>query len=301
MPTLLLILLALLIILLGLGYYFSRVIIYPKVYPVDETYRLSMENMGEMEAEYRSWQAEEFRIHSTYGYDLYAVYYPVSGSQKTLVLTHGITWSMYGMVKYARLFYKRGWNILLYDIRNHGRTGHQNTTFGFYEKYDLKAVVDWAFQRLGSGGMVATYGESLGAAITLQHAAIDPRIAFAVSDCAYSDIRSLFAYRIKVEYHLPPFPMIPLANLFTRLTTGMSFNQVSPIRDVAGVETPIFFIHGQADNYIPPQMSVDMYNAKQKGYRKLYLAPNAGHAQSLPVNPEEYEAKIEEFLTDLHL
>lgn len=291
--------LLLMVALFGAGFYFARVALYPRVYEVDYTLNHEIESGHFIEKDYQTWAKEEIHIRSPYGYALYGVYHPINESQKTVVISHGITWSLYGSVKYAALFRKRGYNVLLYDLRNHGRSGGSNTTFGYYEKHDLKAVVDWAFNRLGSSGIVGTMGESLGASVTLQHAAIDPRVAFAVADCPYSDLVGLFTYRMKEEYHLPPFPLLKVASLVSWLLTGMRFDHVSPIRAMAQIETPIFFVHGSQDEYICPDMSVDMYNAKTRGARKLYLAPNAGHAQSFSNNRDECDQKLGEFLQSI--
>jgi fermentation-respiration switch protein FrsA (DUF1100 family) len=293
------ILIAILLVLSSCGYYFARLIIYPKIFPFEEVLRKEIETGRLVEAEYTPWPKEELRIHSPFGYELYAVYHPLEGAQRTVVLTHGITWSLYGMILYARSFRKRGFNVLLYDIRYHGHSGGRNTSFGYYEKHDLKTVVDWALSRLEPGGIVGTLGLSLGAATTLQHAAIDPRITFAVSDCSFSDLTELLTHRMRQDYHLPSFPLLNLASLFTRLIAGWTFQQVSPLRAISQVETPIFFIHGQQDTYILPNMSVALYNAKTHGIRKLYLAPNAGHAESLPNNLVEYDQKVEEFLQEI--
>lgn len=295
------ILLLLIIALLFAGYYFARVALYPRVYEVSYTLSHEVEAGYFTLEEFRMWPQEEVTIHSPFGYPLFAVYLPHENSQKTVVISHGITWSLYGSVKYAILFRQRGFNVLLYDLRNHGRSGGSNTTFGYYEKHDLKAVVDWAFQRLGEGGIVGTFGESLGAATTLQNAAIDPRLSFAIADCAYSDLVDLFTYRLKVEYHLPPFPLLKAASLVSYWMTGMRFEQVSPIHDVANVETPIFFIHGSQDDYIQPSMSVAMYRAKTKGIRKLYIAEGAKHAQSLSIDRAAYDRQLGEFLQSIGL
>ena len=289
------------LVLLAISYYFARLVIFPKVTPFAETQRLALEWGWVTEEKYTPWPKEEFTIRSPYGYDLSAIYHPVPGSRKTVVLTHGITFSRYGMVKYASMFYERGWNVLLYDIRHHGQSGGPNTTFGHFEKYDLKAVVDWAFDRLGPGGIVGTVGESLGAATTLQHAAIDPRIAFAIADCSYSSLFAQLAYRARVEYRLPAFPLVYLAALWVWIMSGMRMSKVAPVKDLPNIETPIFFVHGKEDTYIPPKMSIDMYRAKTKGVRKLYLAPDANHAESVVKNPLEYDQKVGEFLQEIGL
>ena len=295
------ILLIILVILGGAGYYFTRVLIYPQTTPFDKTRAQAIEWGYLDELVYSSWAMEELIVRSPHGYDIAAVYHPVEGSKRTVVLTHGIYFSRFGGVKYAPLFYKRGFNVLVYDLRNHGHSGGKNTSYGYYEKDDLKALVDWAFTRLGPGGIVGTMGESLGAATSLQHAAIDPRIAFVVSDSAFSDVSELVAYRLYEDYHLPRFPMVPLGNLFTRLVAGWWFRQASPIRCVGQIETPIYFIHGLNDTFILPKMGEELYQAKQHGIRKLYLAPNAGHVEAMQKNPAEYDAKLGEFLTEIGL
>jgi len=282
-------------LILGAGYYFCTRIIYPRVYEVGFSYQHEVEEGKIVESEFNARPKEKILIRSPYGYDLHGYYFPQAGSRKTVVMSHGITWSMYGMVKYMNCFYRRGYNILLYDLRNHGHNRRINTTFGVYEKFDLKAVVDWALDRLGAGGRVGTFGESLGAATTLQHAAIDQRIAFAVLDCPFADLRRLLLYRLREDYHLHLPVLIDLANLWCRLIAKVDIDQASPIAGIPQIQAPMLFLHGANDRYIPPQHSIDMVQAA--GERAaLYLAPNAGHAQAFWNNREEYERVVGEFL-----
>ena len=70
--------------------------------------------------------------------------FPQPGSNKTMILVHGISYTRMGMVKYMPIFRRLGWNILIYDQRFFGRSGGSNTSFGYYEKRDLVAAFDWA-------------------------------------------------------------------------------------------------------------------------------------------------------------
>ncbi|HRU95478.1 MAG TPA: alpha/beta hydrolase, partial [Anaerolineae bacterium] len=112
--------------------------------------------------------------------------------------------------------------------------------------------------------------------------------------------REQFAYRLKVEYHLPEWPLLPLASLITRLRAGWFFGQASPIAVIGQVETPILFIHGAEDAYIPPAASEALFERKP-GVKRLYLAPGADHAQSLVVDPAAYDRELGAFLAEIGL
>jgi uncharacterized protein len=290
----------LLLIFLAAGYYFFRIAFYPRVFSVDKTLSLELENGRLLEyADIMTWKREEIHIRSPYGYDLFGYFYPLEGSTQTVILTHGITVSLYASMKYMPIFRNRGFNVLIYDNRFHGRSGGEACTFGFYEKHDLKAVVDWVINRFGPDAVIGTHGESLGAAIALQHAAIDPRIAFAIPDCPFSDLDQLFRFRLRAEYHLPPFPLLPLSGWFTRLLLGFNYRDASPIQHICSVETPILFIHGDQDSYIPTSMSLDMYAQKKRGIRAIYLAKGAKHAEALIIDRSEYHRQVDQFLTSI--
>lgn len=286
------------LVYLLVGFYLTTRLIYPQRPAHVETYKSEIES-GCLDRE--TWEAlprQEVWIDSPYGYKIYGQYIPSPGSHQTVVIAHGITSNLVRSAKYVPLFYGRGYNVLIYDERFHGKTGGKNCTYGYYEKYDLRAVVDWAFFQSG-GGYVGLHGESMGAAIVLQEAAIDDRLSFVIADCPYSDLKRLLSTRLAYDYHLPPALFLPITDFLTTLLTGMSFDTVSPQRDIPAIVTPILFIHGQEDRYIPPEMSREMYYAKTNGVRELYLAPGAGHAESFQRNPADYSQAVSRFLERL--
>lgn len=292
-------------LLIGGGGYFSHVVLYPKTWEVQASYDYVVEAGQLNPKQWEAWPKEEVRIQSPHGYSLFGIYLPQPASKKTVIIVHGISFTLYGSVKYVEMFYRRGFNVLLVDLRHHGRSGGPNTTFGLEEKYDLQAWVDWALERSGERGgegcRVGMHGESLGAATVLQHAAIDPRVAFVVADCPYASAFDEFAYRFRADYHLPPFPWIHIANLISKARANFAFEAAAPIATIPEVTTPIFFIHGVDDDYIPPEASRALYVAKRRGVRKIWLAPNAAHAESLIKNPAAYDRRVGEFLDEIRI
>lgn len=284
-------LLALLVIA---GWYFSDVILHPKTFSAAACYNYEVDQGRILSNDFPSWPQEELWIDSPHGYRLYGVYVPLDGATRTVILAHGLTGTVYSSVRYATMFRALGFNLLLIEHRNHGRSGGSSTSYGVYEKHDLKAWVDWALERC-PGCAVGTHGESLGAATALQHAAIDDRLAFAIADCPYANARDEFAYRLKEEYGLSGFLVIPLASLITRVRAGWFFDDAAPLDQIAEVETPVLCIHGEDDAYIPPETTIALHDAK-RGVKRIYLAPGADHAQSYQVNPKAYEAVVQDFL-----
>ncbi|MGC9399664.1 MAG: alpha/beta hydrolase [Anaerolineae bacterium] len=284
----------LLAILVAIGWYFSDVVLYPKTFSAAACYNYEFKQ-GRMPSDgFPSWPQEEMWIDSPHGYPLYGAYLPLRGAKRTVIIAHGITATLYSSVRYATLFRALGFNLLLIEHRNHGRSGGAFTSYGVYEKDDLKAWVDWALERCPDCA-IGVHGESMGAATALQHAAIDDRLAFVVADCPFANARDEFTYRLKEEHGLPAFPIIPTASLITRVRAGWFFGDAAPIAQIAGVKTPVLFIHGADDAYIPPEASVALHAAK-RGVKQLYLAPGADHAQAYQADPEAYEAVVREFL-----
>lgn len=289
-----------LLLIIALSFYFSNIVIYPKVKKYIESYNIEIKNGKIDEEAYNRLKKEELYLTSPYNYKIHGIYISNNNSKRTMIFCHGLTFSLYSSVKYIDMFYKRGFNIFIYDHRNHGRSGGNNTTYGFFEKFDLKACTDWVFNRCGVDSIVGIHGEALGAATVLLNSAIDERVSFYIADSSFSNLSTLLNIRLKEDYKLPAFPLIYISSYISKIKAGFYYKEVNPINEISKVTTPIFFIHGMIDTYIPHEMSIDMYNTKP-GIRKLYIAKNADHAEAFWNNKKEYEEKIEEFLREINI
>ncbi len=294
--------LALIVFLLGtgllyLGQHFTNKAIFPVTKNHEEARAIETEYNPEPLAFFDGLIKEPIEIQTDRGFLLKGYWIPNEGSKKTIVFAHGITYNLYGSVKYLMPFYKWGFNVLLYDHANHGISGGDVTTFGYYEKMDLKRVIDEAIKLSGEGAIIGTHGESMGAATVIQHAAIDERVAFVVADCPFQSAYDVFAYRLKVEYHLPAFLVLPTASLFSYIKTKAWFGDMSPMASLEKVTIPMFFVHGLSDDYIPVAHSKALFDAK-KGPKAFYWVEQAKHAGAYTTNPKRYCSELLKFLKD---
>ncbi len=294
------ILILIIITVIIIGWHFSSIIISPKVAKYSYTYEHEVEK-GTIEVEkFNNLEKQEVYLDSNYGYKIHGIFFPNKDSKKIIILCHGITWSLYGSVKYMDMFIKRGFSVFIYDHRNHGLSGGKNTSYGYYEKFDLKKCTDWIYEKLGKDILVGLHGESMGAGIALQNIAIDRRIKFCIEDCGYSDAKDLFKHRLEKDYNIKKIPLLKLASKITKIRVGWEFKDVSPITTLPKVEIPILFIHGEQDDYVPTFMCNEMYPSK-KEYKEIYIAPNCGHAQAYWKNKEDYEKKVDGFLRTINI
>ena len=258
----LLILFIVFVVLAGIGIYLNKSAFYTKTWEYQATFDNEVKEGYFDPGFFNQLQKEEIYIDSSFGYPIHALWIPVEGSDKTVIMSHGYTYSLFGSVKYMNIFYKRGYNILLYDHRYHGKSGGENCTMGFREKDDLKTLTDWVENKKGKGSFIITHGESMGGATVLLHGAMDNRISAIIADCPYKNVFDEFRYQLKKEYSLPAFPLIYIADWFSPLFIQERFSRISPEKAVKNIQCPILFIHGDADQYIPSKFTLDMFTRK---------------------------------------
>jgi uncharacterized protein len=278
-------------------YVISQLLLSPKKVSYKKTYKLGIQKGEIDEKVFRAIKKEELFIRSYHGYSLHGMFFPVEKSKKIIIIAHGITWSLFGSFKYVDMFQKQGFHVLLCDHRYHGLSGGNHISYGYYEKDDLKAWIDFIYNRFSENVLIGLLGESLGAATALEVSKRDPRVKFCIADCAFSDFRTLIRVKLK-QFKLRIDPIIDIISFFVKLRHGWSFPDISPIKGLEKIKTPILFIHGKEDTFIPLQMTLDMFKRK-KDNKKLYVVPRAGHAEAYNTDPKGYEKKVFEFINDI--
>ena len=193
-------------------------------------------------------------------------------SHGTIIYLHGTADNRTSAAGIAARFLARGFDVVAYDSRGHGESDGDICTYGFFEKQDLHRVLDVINPR----GIVLL-GTSLGAAVALQEAAGDSRIAAIVAAETFSDLRTIA--RERAPFFLSEST---IRNAFSLAEQRGQFavDNVSPVAAARRITVPVLLIHGELDLETTPDHSQRVLEALA-GPKRLIIVKGAHHNESL--------------------
>ncbi|GAA0095058.1 alpha/beta hydrolase [Clostridium perfringens] len=287
---------------LATGLYIFKSTVTRELHDIEKSYTRYVENNLFDEALYNSASKEDITLKSFDGLNLTStLIMNENPTNKFIVLVHGVSICYVGSLKYFDIFYRNGFNILIVNQRRHGKSEGKYSTYGFYEKYDVNMWIEYLKSRFGNDIILGLHGESMGAGTVMETIPLNDSIKFVIEDCGYSNFHELIGFQITHAYKNRLVrkilrPSLIFANFFMKTKAKFSMKKIVPIDIVSSTSLPMMFVHGKEDYFVPWYMAVDLYKAKTKGYKELYLVEGAKHAEALEVNKILYEKKIMTFI-----
>lgn len=218
--------------------------------------------------------------------------------KKYAIICHGYKSRGWNMGAEAKAFYERGWNVILPDARSHGESDGKSVGMGWPERRDICCWIERILKEVPDA-KILLFGFSMGAATVMMTSGeeLPPQVKGIIEDCGYTSVWDEFGHQLKAMFHLPKFPVLPMASVITRLRASYSFKKASALEQVKKCDRPILFIHGEEDTFVPYAMLDELYEAANEPKEKLSVA-GAGHGLSSIVAPELYWNTIDEFLEE---
>ena len=243
-----------------------------------------------------NFPAEEWTLESFDGIKLHAWNFsPAEPSTRWAILVHGYGRDGRFAFDYAEEYLKRGWNVVVPDLRASGESDGEFITMGALESRD---VALWA-EKISSAhpdAKIILHGVSMGAATVMLTAALEPpNLIAVVEDCGYTNAYEMFTAQLEKIFSLPEYPVMPCANLVCKLKTGVKISDAAPLEVIDKIKVPMLFIHGDADGLVPFEMMGRLFDACAAPKEKFVVA-GAGHADAKRNNPAAYFDKVFAFL-----
>ena len=264
--------------------------------PVGRIYEPYADQMIGWMKSLREMQSQSFEIRSFDGLTLRGKYYECKKGAPIEIMFHGYQGNSErdlcgGVFRAFRLEH----NVLLVDHRAGGASDGRIITFGINERRDCLGWIDLAVSHFGKDCKLILTGVSMGAATVMMASAerLPANVRYVLADCGYSTAKDIIKKVIR-EMHLPPEILYPFVRLGGRIFGRFDLEETSPLEAVKSSNVPILFIHGNGDDFVPYDMSVELYGACGSE-KKLVIIEGAGHGLAYPVNKEEYLAALSEF------
>lgn len=216
----------------------------------------------------------------------------------TVIVLPGATMGRYSMLPWAMGLAEQGYRTVLMDWRGHGDSTGQYFTYGIRESRDVRALARELESRGELTPPLVLFGASMGAATALETAPNLPQVKAVVAMESYESApeaidgvgRALFP-------SLSPFVSeARLQTAIDRASTiaGVDLRTARPIDSVKDIHVPVLFIHGQADDWLSPRDSMDLFRAKN-GSASLWVVPGASH-EDLPMRYDELRERVFDWL-----
>lgn len=225
--------------------------------------------------------------------------YEVKNENKTdkwAIVVHGYTSEGKLLSSKAKHLYNMGYNVLVPDLRSHGTSEGNYIGMGWHDRLDIIGWINYIVKN-NPNSEIALHGTSMGSATVLMVSGekLPSNVKAIVADCGYTSVYDEFSYQLKQLFNLPAFPIMNFSDVVTHIRAGYCLNDASAINQVKKSTTPILYIHGDKDDFVPYYMMDELYNATNSEKEKLTIE-GGEHANSDLVNPKLYWSTVNSFL-----
>lgn len=251
---------------------------------------------------------EDITLTSKDGIQISGWWIPAENPRGTLILVHGLNRSRIEMAKKVEPLHAWGFNCVLIDLRHHGASGGDRTTFGLTEKFDVRAATDFALSR--SPGPIVLWGVSLGGATVTLEAADDPRVAGLIADSTYDSLPNTIRHHLRLFrgfrfYGIPALKLVPqwplsdLVLFWIKERGDFDPQEVDVLAAAAKLQgRPSLFVANRGDVRIPFAIAGEM--AKLAGPKShMLLTESKSHGGAWRDDRPEYEAAVKSLLDEV--
>ena len=243
---------------------------------------------------------EKVTILSHDGIKLVARYYHFKDGAPVSIIFHGYRGNVARDASGGfRMSRDNGFNVLLINQRAHFESGGRTITFGVKERYDCLDWIEYVRERFGKDTPILLMGLSMGAAVVLMAGGLDlpSNVKGIFADCGYTSPKEILQTVIK-QMKLP----VKISYFFVRLSAivfgGFDPEEASAREAMKNCKVPVMFVHGEADDFVPCQMSRDNYEACASR-KEILTVPGAKHGMSYCIDSEAYVNAVQKFITSI--
>ena len=198
---------------------------------------------------------------------------PATPRLGTVLVLHGLGESKasFPYSGVGRRLAKMGYDVVLPDLRAHGRSSGKYVTHGVKEKNDVKFVVDSLLRDGLIHEPIYAFGTTLGAVTAIQYAALDPRCKGVFAMTPYRDARTIARRQLMLISEKDFDSALARAGELAEFDP----EEASSLKAAEKLQVPLLLAHAMFDPAIPADNS------------KAIRAAASGPTKLILINPAE--------------
>ncbi len=220
-----------------------------------------------------------------------------NGSNIFVFFAHGCRSDHNGdPANFMRYYLEKGYNFLSVDHVAQGKSSGGYLGYDYFESTDSLEWLDYLIRRFGKNIKIIIHGVSMGGATICKMAdKVPDQVKLAVADCPYTSALEEFDHVAKSAGIKHTKIILKTLNAMNKKFAGYDFNDTEVRSSVKNSKIPILFVHGNKDDFVPTEMSIELYEICENK-KELYLVDNAIHAQSIKTDEINYHKKLDAFI-----
>jgi dipeptidyl aminopeptidase/acylaminoacyl peptidase len=272
-------------ILSFIPWYFSSLVLYPKVNCTKE-HHVFCTTPKELKLDYQS-----VTIRTPTGLALESWYIPAANSKKGIIFVHGHGGSRNEGLRFANALHQAGFNLLALNLR---RNANSFASMGYYEPEDVIAGIDFLLKEKNLES-VGLFGFSMGAATSILTMEKDTRVKAGLFSSGYASAMDVMSESAKRDFGIPYYPLIPVVRTVLNLRGKMEIETVIPEDKIGNISPrPISIFHCDKDDYVDAIHAERLFNAAKEPKEK-WIPVCTQHEHIWNTNKDEAEKRAVTF------
>lgn len=219
-------------------------------------------------------------------------------NRDTVILIHGYGGDYVSVYPQAELYLQEHYNVISIDQRGGGDSLDPKVTFGYYEKQDIEAVVDYV--RGMNQNKLIVHGFSMGGATAGHYGdtnhAYDNQVMI-IMDSSFDSMENMFTgVWNDMETGLPASYAVWAGNIIMKFKYDFEFDDADACKALETCQVPVLIIQSEKDDLAPNAVGEKLFDSIKSQEKEIWYV-NSKHIEGYIDFPIEYKERVLAFIS----
>ena len=213
-----------------------------------------------------------------------------------IIAVHGYSSQARNIANHIKGFYNMGYNVVAPELMGMGKSEGDFVAMAGYDAEDLILWID-RLNKEHPEAKIGLFGVSMGAATVMNSLGkgVSDNVEFFIEDSGYTNLKGEIMFQLKYIYHLNFPPIMWFADIVCKIKYGYFFGDVNAEPALAKIKIPGLILHGDADDFVPPEFAEKAYGL-MTGPKEIKYFKGSKHIRAEHWFRDEYWNTIRLFL-----